>query len=597
MPDTAHDLENIPSAMMEFKIYRRELVTIAIFHMTIKIVGRSKGKSIIAASAYLNGDVMKDYETGRTSYYTSKNEVVYTRLMMCENAPPEWAVVPEENIARFQKSLRYKRSVNKEVELEKFKVTFQKQKLWNEVLKVEKGSDAQLGRSFEFSLPKEWNRQEQIDFTTNFIQRNFVNKGMCADWSIHDKGDGNPHVHLLLTMRPFKKEHSWGNKEVKDWAFERDSSGQIIINPSHPNWWQDKKDSSRCGIRIPVLDDEGNQKVGARNRKQWKRILTDSTGWNNPKNCELWRSEWAKECNLHLPKEKRIDHRSFARQGKVEIPTIHEGTDARMIDQRFQEGKGTVASWKVEKNQTIKRQNSLLQKLQDAFVNVTAWLKQWKEDLDDIRREQSSYSHDGRNDSSDRGTAGFTRRGISGTEKQSGEFKQLPEPDSRIDRIKQRITAITGRIRRYRRNAGLVGETGQTHSGTGDRESAMERIVGETEQREQFIADTERDIAEIGTRIEKARETNERFRKLTTRRTGTGTTGYTGKSADGAGRKGQDDSRTESTSDRITRLKREAEQREQRRERASIKERLEANKRIVAEREEAAPSRHRGHSR
>lgn len=597
MPDTAHDLENIPSAMMEFKIYRRELVTIAIFHMTIKIVGRSKGKSIIAASAYLNGDVMKDYETGRTSYYTSKNEVVYTRLMMCENAPPEWAVVPEENIARFQKSLRYKRSVNKEVELEKFKVTFQKQKLWNEVLKVEKGSDAQLGRSFEFSLPKEWNRQEQIDFTTNFIQRNFVNKGMCADWSIHDKGDGNPHVHLLLTMRPFKKEHSWGNKEVKDWAFERDNSGQIIINPSHPNWWQDKKDSSRCGIRIPVLDDEGNQKVGARNRKQWKRILTDSTGWNNPKNCELWRSEWAKECNLHLPKEKRIDHRSFARQGKVEIPTIHEGTDARMIDQRFQEGKDTVASWKVEKNQMIKRQNSLLQKLQDAFVNVTAWLKQWKEDLDDIRREQSSYSHDGRNDSSDRGTAGFTRRGISGTEKQSGEFKQLPEPDSRIDRIKQRITAITGRIRRYRRNAGLVGETGQTHSGTGDRESAMERIVGETEQREQFIADTERDIAEIGTRIEKARETNERFRKLTTRRTGTGTTGHTGKSADGAGRKGQDDSRTESTSDRITRLKREAEQREQRRERASIKERLEANKRIVAEREEAAPSRHRGHSR
>ena len=29
---------------------------------------------------------------------------------------------------------------------------------------------------------------------------------MCADWSIHDKGDGNPHVHLLLTMRPFNPE-------------------------------------------------------------------------------------------------------------------------------------------------------------------------------------------------------------------------------------------------------------------------------------------------------------------------------------------------------------------------------------------------------
>ena len=86
----------------------------AIFHYTIKIVGRSKGKSVISASAYLNGDVMKNEETGRISYYTSKKEVVYTSLMMCENAPPEWQIVPEENIKRFQKSVRYKRSEDKE---------------------------------------------------------------------------------------------------------------------------------------------------------------------------------------------------------------------------------------------------------------------------------------------------------------------------------------------------------------------------------------------------------------------------------------------------------------------------------------------------
>ena len=36
----------------------------AIFHYTIKIVGRSKGKSVISASAYLNGDVMKNEEPG-----------------------------------------------------------------------------------------------------------------------------------------------------------------------------------------------------------------------------------------------------------------------------------------------------------------------------------------------------------------------------------------------------------------------------------------------------------------------------------------------------------------------------------------------------
>lgn len=205
----------------------------AIFHYTVKIVGRSKGKSIISASAYLNGDVMKNEETGRISYYTSKREVVYTSLMMCENAPQEWQNVPAENIKRFQKSVRYKRADNKEVVLEKFKLTFQKQCLWNEVLKIEKSSDAQLGRSFEFSLPKEWNRQEQIEYTTDYIQKNFVDKGMCADWSIHDKGDGNPHVHLLVTMRPFNPDHSWGNKEVKDWEFVRDTDGNIpyILTP------------------------------------------------------------------------------------------------------------------------------------------------------------------------------------------------------------------------------------------------------------------------------------------------------------------------------------------------------------------------------
>ena len=148
----------------------------AIFHYTVKIVGRSKGKSIISASAYLNGDVMKNEETGRISYYTSKKEVVYTSLMMCENAPSEWQIVPEENIKRFQKSVRYKRSEDKEAAIKKFKITFQKQRLWNEVLKIEKSADAQLGRSFEFALPKEWSRQEQIQYTADYIQKTFVDR-------------------------------------------------------------------------------------------------------------------------------------------------------------------------------------------------------------------------------------------------------------------------------------------------------------------------------------------------------------------------------------------------------------------------------------
>ncbi|WP_329886650.1 DUF6040 family protein [Pseudoramibacter sp. HA2172] len=125
------------------------MVSSRYFNFTVKIVERNKGKSVISASAYLNGDVMKNEETGRISYYTSKKEVVYTSPMMYENAPLEWLYVPEENIKRFQQSIRYKRADDRKSALEKFKITFQKQRLWNEVLKIEKNADARLERSFE----------------------------------------------------------------------------------------------------------------------------------------------------------------------------------------------------------------------------------------------------------------------------------------------------------------------------------------------------------------------------------------------------------------------------------------------------------------
>lgn len=557
-------LDAVLQTACEIQIAQNGGGAMAIFHFTIKIVGRSKGRSIIATSAYLNGDVMKNEETGRVSYYTSKKEVVYTQLMMCENAPPEWEQVPEENIKRFMNSVRYKRADDKDVALEKFRLTFCKQRLWNEVLKVEKDSDAQLGRSIEFSLPKEWSRTEQIQYTTEFIQTNFVDKGMCADWSIHDKGDGNPHVHLLLTMRPFQEDGSWGNKEVKDWAFVRDADGNIVIDTEHPNWWQDKKNPERCGIRLLVLDENGNQKVGARNRKQWKRVVVDATGWNDPKNCELWRSEWAKLCNRHLPKEKWIDHRSFARQGRLEIPTIHEGANARKIENKFYEGKVSVPSWKVEKNQLIKRQNAIFKKLQKVYLEVTKLLEEWKERVDDIRRKPRSDSATGRHDRTHRGTAIAHGGTVSG-----------------------------------------IGGEGQAVAGVAGAESTMARIGGEVKRRESFIESTERAIAEIKRRLEKVREVDERINQIKARRANTGIDGLSGNLAErergqgqsysgaglcsgGAGqgyrRTDRPYSETEDATARMSRIKREIESREQERECADITKGLEANKRFVRER-------------
>ena len=552
---------------------------------TVKIVGRSKGKSIISASAYLNGDVMKNEETGRISYYTSKKEVVYTSLLMCENAPQEWQNVPAENIRRFQKSVRYKRADNQNAALEKFKLTFQKQRLWNEVLRIEKSSDAQLGRSFEFSLPKEWSRQEQIDYTTEYIQKTFVDKGMCADWSIHDKGDGNPHVHLLVTLRPFNSDHSWGNKEIKDWEFVRDENGNIVVDESHPDWWQDKKNPDRHGIRIPVLDENGVQKVGTRNRKQWKRVLTDATGWNNPKNCELWRSEWANVCNAHLKTENHIDHRSYARQGKLEIPTIHEGADARKIDEKFQNGQTSSTSWKVEENQIIKRQNALLDKIQISFGKVSSALTQWKERLRDIRRKPGSHSHDGDNDKPDRGTAesyGRDGTGIAGTGQAAPVFSGA-EPE--FKKLKQRIIQAAKSFARYRRTALTDRATENQNRTVGKRESAMAGINAEAEQREQLIAETEQRIADLKQQIEKAREIDERMQKLRERRAGGRTSADDRTDAGRTGSERPDNPGTKQAAKRIADLEREIEQRKQSREYRSIADKIKANRGTIDQRD------------
>ena len=579
----------------------------AIFHFTVKIVGRSKGKSVISASAYLNGDVMKNEETGRISYYTSKKEVVYTSLMMCENAPPEWLHVPEENIKRFQQSIRYKRADDKDAALEKFKITFQKQRLWNEVLKIEKNADAQLGRSFEFSLPKEWSRQEQIDYTTEYIQKTFVDKGMCADWSIHDKratsdksAVGNPHVHLLVTMRPFNPDHSWGNKEVKDWDFVRDTDGNIVVDESHPDWWQDKKNPDRHGIRIPVLDENGVQKVGARNRKQWKRVLSDATGWNDPKNCELWRSEWARMCNRHLSIDNQIDHRSYERQGKLKVPTIHEGADARKIEEKYLTGQIRKGSWKVEENQMIKKQNALLQKVIATFGKVSGALSIWKEWLNDIRRKQRSNSHDGSNDYTDRRTAEYHGRDASGDTGKGREADVLSGAGRTIAAIRERIIRAASNLAGYRRTADASGRKDRPDTATHRRESAMAGIGTEIKQREPIIAETEQRIADIEQQIEKARDIDDRIRKLKERRP-TGRIATADRADAGRTRPERPDYQgTESAARRIADLEREVKQREQSREHSSLKERLEENKRIVAEREREnthRPSHDRGMSR
>lgn len=280
----------------------------AIYHCNIKIISRGKGQTAIASSAYRSGTKLLNEETGEIHDFTRKSGIVYSEILLCENAPKEYE--------------------NREV-------------LWNEVQKIEKVKNAQLAREVEVALPREMSREQQIECVRNYVKENFIKEGMCADFSLHDKGDGNPHAHIMLTTRPIKDTGEWGVKERKGYALDEH------------------------GERIPLLDENGEQKKDSRNRLQWKREMIQANDWNKREKAEIWRKAWADCCNAYLPKEQHIDHRSYERQGKSQIPTIHEGYVARQM-----ENKQGEQSERCTINREIKELNEKLLPIEEQIKRV-----------------------------------------------------------------------------------------------------------------------------------------------------------------------------------------------------------------------------------
>lgn len=253
----------------------------AIYHCSIKIISRSKGRSAVACAAYRSGTKLTDLATGKIFDYSNKPGVAFSEVLLPENAPAVFAV--DRNI------------------------------LWDAVERKETHSAAQLAREVEVALPCEFTRQEQIDTVREYVMKNFVREGMCADWALHDKGDGNPHAHIMLTMRAIKPNGRWAEKSRT--IYKLDPNGQ----------------------KIPLIDSEtGEQKVRVRKgkgvEKLWQTEKVPANDWNDRSKAEEWRAAWAAECNRRLDRQHQIDHRSYARQAVEQEPTIHEGYAARKME-------------------------------------------------------------------------------------------------------------------------------------------------------------------------------------------------------------------------------------------------------------------------
>ena len=286
-------------------------VTIAIYHCSIKIISRGKGKSAVAAAAYRAGQTITNEYDGVTHDYTRKGGVVHTEILLPDNAPAEFS---------------------------------DRAALWNAVEKIEKVKNAQLAREIEIALPVELTREQNISLAREYVKQHFVSAGMCADICIHDTGGGNPHAHIMLTMRPFEQGGEWGAKQKKEY----------------------------------ILDPQGN-KIYDKKKRQYKCKSITATDWNEQTKAEEWRQGWADFCNAALEKQnhaERIDHRSYKRQGIDQIPTVHLGVAAFQMERRG------IRTERGNMNREVEVTNQRLRQLKARISKLQNWLKEEMENTE-----------------------------------------------------------------------------------------------------------------------------------------------------------------------------------------------------------------------
>lgn len=346
----------------------------AIYHLHCKVFSRSKGQTAIAAAAYRSGTKLEDHELGTVSDYTKKKGIAFSEIELPSNAPKEYA--------------------DREV-------------LWNAVQEVEKSKDAQLCREFEIALPKELSLVEQIELVRTFA-KSLVSEGMIADYSIHDKNDGNSHVHILTTMRGIGDNGKWMSKQKKIYSLDEG------------------------GNRIPIIDKKTGQQKISNGRRQWKRETLLDTPWNSRVQLLAWRKRWSDICNEAIDKKNalieeenlavnlyaqqeaisHIDHRSYAEQGVNKAPTIHEGWQARKMERLG------MTSERLEQNRRINQMNSIWSQLND----VSKKYRKYNEDhYQDYQKEVKNHERRIRNFRSSSGrSSGVT--GHSGTNYQNDVY-------------------------------------------------------------------------------------------------------------------------------------------------------------------------------
>lgn len=164
----------------------------AIYHLNASIMGRSDGRSAVAAAAYRAAEAVTCHETGDTHDYTRKGGVVSAEIMAPDNAP-DWAL--------------------------------ERPSLWNAVHAKETRKNSQLAREIRVALPHELDAAQSAAMLRDWVRAEFVDRGMIADVCIHDPDPEdeddprNRHAHIMLTMRPLdpSQPDGWSKNKDRTW--------------------------------------------------------------------------------------------------------------------------------------------------------------------------------------------------------------------------------------------------------------------------------------------------------------------------------------------------------------------------------------------
>lgn len=274
----------------------------SIYSCNISNVSRAKGSSSCATLSYISAEKVREDRTGELYQYGRSERVLEVGTLLPSGAPSEYH---DPKI------------------------------LFNAIENFETSSNARTAKKIMVALPREFDLAKQKEVIENYIRTNITAQGYACTYAIHsDKENSNPHAHILIANRQINEKGEWSTKSRKEYAL-------------------DEK-----GERIPLLDENGNQKMGKRNERLWKRISVQVNPLDKKETLESLREQWAVECNKHLAQDQQIDYRSLADQGKEEEPTIHEGYVARKIER--QGGVSEIC----EQNRQIVKRNNLLRQIQ-----------------------------------------------------------------------------------------------------------------------------------------------------------------------------------------------------------------------------------------